>query len=684
MPVTVGHIKSVTIADATDTNIVRPSDWNSVHAVTMNLSGTDLIGAFSNGGNVSFGTDGGGYITGSAPSGGGGAAISAGTVSQSTGTVIFSNSNGVSFGLNAGTLTASHNGYTGATTQFLTTAQPPGAYLTTARASNDAIGLNTAATNVTWTVNSAGISLDAGGYLTTAQPPGAYLTTARASNDGIGLNTAATNVTWTVNSAGLSLNAGGYAGTGTTFNGANLSGSMTVNSAGVALSMSAAVGGGGDGYNILAGGGTTAPLSATVGFRDTGGVSWSMITTGGSTEMRASVKTDYLTTARASNDAIGLNTAITAGPLAWTVNSGGISLNAGSAAGTSTGFAGANISGSMTHNTAGLNLSLSVNPGGAVTDSWSGSGNTFGTSSGTATQWAFQGSDAVSVAVNNGTIIIKAPNAGAGNVTFSAGANSAGLGSVVFSNSNGVSFGLNGSTITGSVNTVASYTLLTFQNRQLGASSSINSAGGQNSLWLAPARVVAPLSASTIMAAIISYSGTITSAATAQLGQTLRVGIWSQHTDPASTTQFGQYWTGNASMTFWNSGTSSVSYNFSLAGGNTTGSSSGSNLMTASVMGVRHIVLPIGSTMTPGLYVFGIVNSTSSAGYSAAMSRVALYMDNAASVGMGTFGQATNASIGYQDGGTYSATTGALPSTLALSEIRGANNVMPFFKVGAI
>jgi hypothetical protein len=65
-------------------------------------------------------------------------------------------------------------------------------YLTTARASNDAVGLNTAKTAVTWTVNSSGISLDAG----------AYLTTARASNDAVGLNTAKTNVTWTVNSSG--------------------------------------------------------------------------------------------------------------------------------------------------------------------------------------------------------------------------------------------------------------------------------------------------------------------------------------------------------------------------------------------------------------------------------------------------------------------------------------------------
>lgn len=57
MPITVGHSKSVTIADGTNSAIVRPSDWNSNHAVTLNISGTDIFGAFSNAGNVTFGTN---------------------------------------------------------------------------------------------------------------------------------------------------------------------------------------------------------------------------------------------------------------------------------------------------------------------------------------------------------------------------------------------------------------------------------------------------------------------------------------------------------------------------------------------------------------------------------------------------------------------------------------------------
>jgi hypothetical protein len=126
----------------------------------------------------------------------------------------FSNSNGITFGLNASTITASHNG----------------------------------------------------------------LTTARASNDGVGLNTAQSNVTWTVNSSGISLNAAGYAGTGTTFNGANVSGSITLNSNGLNLSLSAGAGGGGgaDGYNILAAGSQTANTTGTILFSNSNNITFGM------------------------------------------------------------------------------------------------------------------------------------------------------------------------------------------------------------------------------------------------------------------------------------------------------------------------------------------------------------------------------------------------------------------------
>ena len=126
-------------------------------------------------------------------------------------------------------------------------------------------------------------------------------------------------------------------------NGTNISGTIASNS----ISLS----GLNQAYSAANGSATFQTLS----FANSNGVSFSTGTQG----VYATVATNYLTTARASNDAIGLNSAFTAGPLAMTINSSGLSLNASNAAGTTSGFAGNLISGSMTHNTAGLNLSLS-------------------------------------------------------------------------------------------------------------------------------------------------------------------------------------------------------------------------------------------------------------------------------------------------------------------------------------
>jgi len=338
------------------------------------------------------------------------------------------------------------------------------------------------ASNTTYTTgnvifsNANGLSFgsSAGGAITASYTvPTNFITTARASTDALGLNTAQTNVTWTANSGGLSLNASGYAGTGTTFAGTNVSASMTHNSAGLNLALSAGAGGGGGfsagisggnvagntgtvgsqvvfagGNNITlsgataAGGSATVSISAanqtvqpgiqsiqasnttyttgnvifsnanglsfgssaggaitasytvpsvptqtvqtsnivvpsagtqtatsgTVSFANSNGVTFGM---SGSNQITASVQTNYLTTARASTDALGLNTAQT--NVTWTANSSGLSLNAAGYAGTGTTFAGANLSGSITQNSAGLNLSMSAaaaGGGGGATGSY--------------------------------------------------------------------------------------------------------------------------------------------------------------------------------------------------------------------------------------------------------------------------------------------------------------------------
>jgi hypothetical protein len=77
-----------------------------------------------------------------------------------------------------------------------------------------------------------------------------------------------------------------------------------------------------------------------------------------------------------------------------------------------------------------------------------------GTTSSNLSAVTFSNSNNVSFGLNGGTITASASAASSqGSINFSAGTTSNNLSAVTFSNSNGVSFGLNGSTITGSVAT---------------------------------------------------------------------------------------------------------------------------------------------------------------------------------------------------------------------------------------
>lgn len=317
---------------------------------TMYLMGGNNVTLSQNGQSISF--------IGGAGGGGGGIANQAGTQTATSGTVIFSNSNNVSFGMSqssivtasasfsqsvqtqslmslngssgqlsltvASSLSMSTNGSTisvGLASNITTALQSAGAYLTTAALSNHSHGnpqLNLTNLSGTTASNSAGLTL--------SLSAGNYITTARASTDAIGLNTAQTNVTWTVNSSGISLNAGAYLTTAAASNHShgnptlaltNLSGTTASNSAGLTLSLSAAAGGGGaDGYNILAAGTQTATTAGSVKFADSNGITFGM---SGSTQITATVATNYqsqgayLTTAMQSNAATISNINLSAG-----------------------------------------------------------------------------------------------------------------------------------------------------------------------------------------------------------------------------------------------------------------------------------------------------------------------------------------------------------------------------------
>lgn len=401
---------------------------NSTHTHgNVAFSGTNVSGSFtsaSNGLSIQLSASAGGV--------GGGAALSAGTQSANTGTVAFANSNGISFGMSGSNqITAQHNA------------------LTTAAQSNHSHNFATTTTNgsqiVVATTNSAGATIAVPPFITTAQAPGAYLTTARASNDAIGLNTALTanGVSVTANSSGLSINVPAflttaalsgdttkYAGTSTGFTGgASISGSMTHNTAGLAISLShpawlttAAQSSASNVSGVVAGTnatGGTATLSGNVSFSNANGVSFY---TSAGNAIAASVKTDYLTTAMASNagsNFVGLNSALTGNGVSATINSSGVSLNvpaflttaaqSGHSHGNPT-LNLTNLSGTTASNSAGFTLSLSANVGGG------GDGYNIvqlGTTGTTGTSWSSQtamvqinGSQNITVSQNNSNQIV--------------------------------------------------------------------------------------------------------------------------------------------------------------------------------------------------------------------------------------------------------------------------------------
>lgn len=152
MPGTVFHAHTATTPDITNLSydILPQRDWNATHAVTLNLVGSEVQQAFTNQGNVTFGIGNAGAISATCAA----VILSAGSAIASQGTVSFGNSNGVTFGLNGSTITASIG------------QAPPSLTLSA--------GTNTAATGTVAFVNSNGVTagMDPFGNITFTVQPG--------------------------------------------------------------------------------------------------------------------------------------------------------------------------------------------------------------------------------------------------------------------------------------------------------------------------------------------------------------------------------------------------------------------------------------------------------------------------------------------------------------------------------
>lgn len=415
----------------------------SVPGSSVNL--TNVV--FSNSNGVTFGLN-GSTITASVGAAGGGLTninVSAGTTSQNLSNIVYSNSNGVSFGLNGSTITATVQ------TNYLTTAMLSNA-VTLSNVKMSA-GTKSALRSDFTLVDSNGISfgLDAAGNFTATvktdyQTSGAYLTTAMLSN------------------------------------------AATIS-------------------NIKVSAGTRSETRSDLTFADSNGISFGL--TNGT--ITATVKTDYqtsgayLTTAMLSNAATISNINVSAGTtsqnlsaitfsngsgVSFGLNGSVITASVAAAGGAQTGISGivvsdttytsgtvsfsnqANITIGSSVNGATQYIRLSGNPaqtnqsaikGLGVSNTGQTAGNT-GISTGI--DWVLAGSQSITLSQSTAgggpntiwfqhpawlTTAMQSNAATISNVNISAGTTSNNLSNWVYSNSNGVSFGLNGSTITASV-----------------------------------------------------------------------------------------------------------------------------------------------------------------------------------------------------------------------------------------
>lgn len=211
--VSIAHVFSSPIADGTNTQLVRPSDWNSQHAFTLleslrlggNTAGVVAVMSsgdvtIAGGNNITLSQNGNAFTISAAAQSNQPRiqSISAGTTQVTTAQVVFSNANGVSFGADGQTITAS---------VAAQSAQPG--------IQSVIVGANTVSTGAVVFSNANGVSFGLNGSTVTATVKTDYLTTAMASNRGSDFvqalaTIAGTSISGTIASNVISLSVGPY------------------------------------------------------------------------------------------------------------------------------------------------------------------------------------------------------------------------------------------------------------------------------------------------------------------------------------------------------------------------------------------------------------------------------------------------------------------------------------------
>lgn len=693
----------------------KPSDWNAAHnqaftilgntAGASTISGTNIV--LSAGPNATISVNGSTLVF----SGGAGAAGNTGYLSDgagvtaSLGTVVFSNSNGLAFGINGQTVTGSYT--------------VPGATVFS-NSNNVSFGLAGSTITATATVVQTNQSL---GIYNSSQTTGASsssthdarsLSIAYSGNISGGWTNGSMLLTVAPQTAQTQSNIQGIVVSNTTYrtgdvsfsnlnglsfgsNGANVvTGSYTVPTVPAQLSV-------GD-SNLGNTQGDTGVFTGRVVFVGTNAVSLSGSSNAGSATISINVATQTAQTQSNVQGIIVSNTTYRTGDVSFS-NLNGISF----------GSNGANVvSASYTVPTVPAQLSVGN----------SNLGNTAGDTGVFTGRVVFVGSNNITLSGSSNagsqTISIIGAAAGAGVVLYD-GANSITSGTARFTNANGVSFTFNGQTISGSVAAQTNQTVgLYATGNTTGASSSSTYDARTLGTWNALGAMTighsngsvqfsAPATSSLVGTSGISIS-TAGSTISVMLGS-----VVSNFPDPALL--LGQYSTGqqgNGSIRFWpisvsnvlvidrgigfvslsisTSSNSSHAGSISIAAGIftknastlsafTTGSTAHSwtntsNNSTSVLSGLRAISCPLSATLTPGNYWLGVWTRTSTANANW-FTASNLLLAPPATVYSGNLGAASTVTFQPMLGwGEFSATSSTLNNSYAFSHISGTGQSM--------
>lgn len=673
------HAYTQTIADGTATSVVRPSDWNSAHIQGQTLSGnTAGVSSFTG---TNFVLQGGNNVTLSAATAAGAATIiisGANTVAQTVQTQASGAIAGTGFTSTTTTGTAitaamGTNGLSMAVPAFLTTYAAQTA--DTNKAGTGFTSTTTTGTAISATLGTGGLSMAVPAFLTTyvaqttqTQPAGnivgaGYTSTTQAgSTVGLTQNSNGLSAAWpafitTATQSTQTQASGAIAGTGftsTTTAGTAVTAALGTN--GLSMAVPAYIttyvndltsGRAGTGYT------STTQAGSTVGVTlNTSGLSMAwppFITTATqSTQTQASGAiagtgfTSTTTAGTAITAALGTNGLSMAVPAYITTYVNDLTSGRAGTGFTSTTTAGTAITAALGTNGLSMAVPAYLTTYVAQTTQTQPAGNI----AGVGTTLALTNlTGTMNVGTNGVALSLSADVGGGGGTTNQTGPNIAVAGStitsgtVVFSNSNGVSFGLNGSTMTASI--IANNTYdgwAPYADMMMVAGQQ-----GQGTLYMEPEH--SPYYFQDRVGVPIAYTNATNSTGSVTLS----------------------YWMGFYTQ---NGSTLSLSASTSVT---TAFTFSGTVASYSLYSGMRLLTFPWSLTVPEGEIYIGHLSRTTTAGANASISQ--MLVSNVNSNFVGFFGQSHNTTQQWTQGqGVYTATTSGMPNSIAFSQLQGSGS----------